>query len=185
MGLEKVVDDILKRGQAKRESIIKTGESERDSQIAHAKKEIEEDRTRAEAKTKTMIAQMEQQDLSAAELESKRALLEAQRQVMDDLRAKVLEELSSMPADKKKKIYSKLVAKARKELEECYVYSNDKDKALLQLPSGMSRAGTIEASGGLVFESRDRRVRLDFRFETILEDMWNEKMKEIYSRLFG
>lgn len=185
MGLEKVIDDILKRGEAKAAEIVKAGETERDNQISHAKKELEENRVKAEARTKTMIAQMEQQEVSAAELESKRAILEAQRRVMDDLRSQVLGELSKLPAEKRKRIYTKLISKAKKELAECYVYSNDQDKSLLQLPSGISRAGSIETSGGLVFESKDRRVRLDFRFETILEDMWNEKMKEIYSKLFG
>ncbi len=185
MGLERVIDDILKRGEAKSREIVKTGETERDNQIAHARKEIEENRIKAQARTKTLIAQMEQQELSAAELQSKRALLEAQRKAMDDLRAQVLEELSQLPADKRKKIYSKLISKARKELNDCFVYSSDKDKTILQLPSGMSRSGSIETTGGLIFESKDRNVRLDFRFETILEDMWNEKMKDIYTKLFG
>jgi len=185
MGLEAVIDEILKRGEAKSAEIVRTGESERDNQIVHAKKEIESNRATAEAKAKAAVAQMEQQEISAAELESKRVLLEAQRRVMDDLRSQVLDELSEMPSDKRKRIYGKLIVSAKKELGECYVYSNEKDKALLQLPSGMSRGGSIEANGGLVFESKDRRVRLDFRFETILEDMWNEKMKEIYTKLFG
>ena len=185
MGLEKVIDDILKRGEAKRKEIVKTGEMERDNQIAHARKEIEATRAKAEERTRTTISQMEQQELSAAELESKRALLEAQKKVMDDLRSQTLEELARLPADKRKKIYSKLTAKAKAELGECFVYSNDREKSLIQLPIGMSRSGTVETIGGLVFESKDHTVRLDFRFETILEDMWSAKMKEIYTRLFG
>jgi len=36
-----------------------------------------------------------------------------------------------------------------------------------------------------VFESKDRAVRLDFRFETMLDDVWNKRMQEIFGKLFG
>jgi vacuolar-type H+-ATPase subunit E/Vma4 len=49
----------------------------------------------------------------------------------------------------------------------------------------MLDGGTIDSRGGLVFESKDRSVRLDYRFEGVLEDIWNKNMYEIYKRLFG
>jgi V/A-type H+-transporting ATPase subunit E len=104
---------------------------------------------------------------------------------MEDLRQQALEALAGYPAEKRKRIYAKLVARAKKELGDCYVYSNKADRQLLQLPTGMATGGNIETSGGLVFESKDKSVRLDYRFETILDDVWNNKIQEIYSKLFG
>ena len=127
---------------------------------------------------------MEQQELSSAELESKKALLVAQRQVMDDLREQVLIELGDYPTDKRKRLYSKLVSRAKKELGECFVYTNKSDKALVQLPPGITHAGTIDCSGGLIFESKDKSFRLDYRFESILDDVWNKNMQDIYAKLF-
>jgi len=43
----------------------------------------------------------------------------------------------------------------------------------------------MDCGGGLVFESKDRSVRLDYRFETLLEEVWNKRMNEIFSQLFG
>jgi len=185
MGLEKVVDDILRRGEGKRAEIIRTGEKERDDLILQAKKKIEEDRAKNIQKAKSSIAQMEQQEVSSAELGSKRIILESQRKIMDELKAQVLGELSKMPAEKRKRMYSKLIARAKSELGDCYVYSNEKDQSILQLSGGMQSGGTVDTRGGLVFESKDRTVRLDFRFETLLEDLWSSKMKEIYASLFG
>jgi vacuolar-type H+-ATPase subunit E/Vma4 len=43
--------------------------------------------------------------------------------------------------------------------------------------------GEIDCIGGLVFESKDRSIRLDFRFESLLEEIWNKKLQEIYGKL--
>lgn len=185
MGLDKVVEEILRRGEEKRKEIISLGEKDKDEQMHLADKKIADDRQKAERRTQTTIAQMEQQEISSAELESKKALLAAQRQVMEDLKEQVLHELQGYPADKRKKLYMKLVSTAKKELGSCFVYTNAADKAFLQLPPGMTNAGIIDCRGGLVFESKDKNFRLDYRFESMLEDVWNKNMHEIYAKLFG
>lgn len=185
MSLNKVVEDILRRGKEREHEIIRLGESERDEQLKLAQKRIADSRAKAEKRSAANIEQMERQEISSAELESKKTALAAQRQVMEELRGQVLSELSSYPADKRRKLYAKLAGRAKRELGECYVYSNRGDQALLQLSPGISSGGVIDCSGGLMFESKDRAVRLDFRFETMLDDVWNKRMQEIYSKLFG
>jgi V/A-type H+-transporting ATPase subunit E len=183
MSLNKVVDDILHKGEEKKREIVRLGEKERDEQVLQAEKRIEENRLKEEKKTRSLVAQMEQQELSSAELESKKILLAAQRRALEELKEQALAELAKYPADKRKKLYSKLVAKAKKDLGECYVYSSKDDKALLQLPASMALGGVTDCIGGLVFESKDRSVRLDFRFESLLEEIWNKKLQEIYGKL--
>lgn len=185
MGLDKVVEEILRRGEERKREIIRLGEKERDEQVKQAEKRIVEERQKSEKKTEGAIVQMEQQELSSAELESKKSLLAAQRQVMDDLKEQVLDALVHYPAEKKKRLYAKLAAKAKKELGQCYVYSREEDEAFLQLPSGVTRSGSVDCRGGLVFESKDRSYRLDYRFESLLDEVWGKEMKEIYARLFG
>ena len=185
MSLNKVVEDILRRGEEKKREIIRMGEKERDEQISQAEVRISEERKREEKRLEILMAQMEQQETSIAELESKKALLAAQKQVMEDLKDRILHELEEYPSDKRKKLYSKLVSIAKKELGECFVYTNARDKPLMQLPTGISYGGVLECRGGLIFESRDRSYRLDYRFETMLDDVWNKNIRDIYGRLFG
>jgi len=185
MGLEKVIQDIQQRGEAKKQEIVSLGEKERDAQIKAAEKKARDERAKATARVEATLSQMEQQELSSAELEAKRVLLEAERKVMEELKEQVLDELSNYPADRRKKLYAKLVSNAKKELVRGSVYSNKADKPLLQLPPGMTFGGVIEGKGGLVFESEDKTVRLDYRFESILDDLWNAEMREIYMKLFG
>jgi V/A-type H+-transporting ATPase subunit E len=185
MSLEKVVEDILRRGEERKREIIRQGEKERDETISQADSQIADNRKRAEQRSATLVAQMEQQEISSAELESKKALLAAQRQVMEELKAQVLAEMANYPADNRRAMYSKLMNRAKNELGECYVYSNSADSALVKPPSGIMMGGVIDCRGGLVFETKDRTVRLDYRFESMLEDVWNSKIQEIYANLFG
>jgi V/A-type H+-transporting ATPase subunit E len=185
MGLERVIQDILRRGNAKKHEILSLGEKERDDQIRAAEKKAREESVKASARVETLLSQMEQQELSSAELEAKRVLLQAERKVMEELKEQVLDDLSKYPPDLRRRMYAKLVDNAKKELVRGLVYSNKADKSLLQLPSGMTFGGVIESKGGLVFENEDKTVRLDFRFESILDDLWSAKMREIYSKLFG
>ena len=185
MSLEKLVEDILQKGRERAAEIVREGEAERDEQVAIAQSRMAEDRTKAEKKAEARIALMEQHELSGAELSARKTLLAAQREVLEDLKEQVLSELTHYPSDKKSALYSKLFAKAEAELGDCYVYSSRADEPTLKLPPGMERGGTMECAGGLVFESKDRSVRLDYRFETMLESVWDERMKEIYEQLFG
>jgi V/A-type H+-transporting ATPase subunit E len=183
MSMNKVVEDILHKGEENQREIVRLGEKERDEQVLQAEKRIEESRLKEEKKTRSLVAQMEQQELSSAELESKKILLAAQRRAMEELKGQALAELAEYPADKRKKLYLKLMAKAKKDLGDCYVYSSKDDKAILQPPAGMTSGGVVDCIGGLVFESRDRSVRLDFRFESLLDEIWNKNLQEIYGKL--
>jgi len=183
--LDKVVEDILSRGQEKRQEIVRLGEQDRDEQIRQAEKRVGQSRDKMEKRTKAMLSQLEQQELSSGELESKKIILVSQRQVMEELKEEALSQLAKYPSESKKKIYSKMVSRAKKEFGDCVIYSRNEDRALLQIPSGMRFGDPIECRGGLIFESMDRSIRLDFRFETLLDDVWNAKLQEIYGKLFG
>lgn len=185
MSLDKVIEEILRRGKEREREIIQTGEKERDEFLLQTDKKILEESAKAKKKNAAAVAQMEQQELSSAELESKKILLAAQMISMEELRQQVLEELGEYPADRRKRLYAKLVAKAKKEFGECIVYSNKTDRALLQLPSGMSAGPSIDCLGGLVFENKDKSIRLDFRFESMVEEVWNRNIREIFTKLLG
>ncbi len=180
-----MIEDILRKGEERAQEIIRQGEREQAEQIRSADLETKAGSERARERMEAQIAQLEQHELSSAELESRKMLLSAQREVLEDLRERTLAELAVYPQDEKETLYARLFSKAEGILGDCYVYSNKADNALLKLPPRISNGGTIECLGGLVFESKDRTVRLDYRFETMLEDIWGKKMNEIYTQLFG
>lgn len=180
-----MIEDILRKGEERAQEIIRQGERERDEPVRSADAELKTDRESAHKRAEAQITQLEQHELSSAELESRKMLLSAQREVLEDLRERILAELAVYPEDKKQMLYARLFSKAEEILGDCYVYSNKADNALLKRSPRVASGGTIDCLGGLVFESKDRTVRLDYKFETMLEDIWGKKMNEIYTQLFG
>lgn len=180
-----MIEDILRKGEERAQEIIRQGERERDEPGRSADAEMKADSERAHKRAEAQITQLEQHELSSAELESRKMLLSAQREVLEDLKERILAELAVYPEDKKQTLYAKLFSKAEGILGDCYVYSNKADNALLKRSPRVTSGGTIDCLGGLVFETKDRTVRLDYRFETMLEDIWGKKMNEIYTQLFG
>ncbi|MCJ7488801.1 MAG: V-type ATP synthase subunit E family protein [Thermoplasmata archaeon] len=185
MGLEKLIEDILRKGEERAQEIIRQGERERDEPVRSADAELKTNSESAHKRAEAQITQLEQHELSSAELESRKMLLSAQREVLEDLRERILAELAVYPEDKKQMLYAKLFSKAEEILGDCYVYSNKADNALLKRSPRVASGGIIDCLGGLVFETKDRTVRLDYKFETMLEEIWGKKMNEIYTQLFG
>ncbi len=185
MGLEKLIEDILQKGAERAQEIVRQGERERDELVQSADADMKANHEKSLEKVEAQIAQLERHELSSAELESRKILLSAQREVLEDLRERALSELALYPQDKKQMLYARLFSTAERTLGDCYVYSNKADNAWLKPPPGIVSGGTVDCLGGLVFESKDRTVRLDYRFETMLEEIWGKMMNEIYTQLFG
>jgi V/A-type H+-transporting ATPase subunit E len=54
--------------------------------------------------------------------------------------------------------------------------------------SGVSGAGLIqetEMEAGIILESKDGMFRLDYRFRTMLEDIWEKELKNVSNILFA
>jgi V/A-type H+-transporting ATPase subunit E len=79
-----------------------------------------------------------------------------------------------------------LIGKASHELNMGYVYCNEKDSGLVKIMSGHFKfAGTINCIGGIVVESLDKTITLDYRYETIIEEIWIDSMKKVSEILFS
>ena len=139
--MDKLVEEILRKGDERAQEIVRQGEEERQQQTDLADEEISLNREKGEKRLEMQIAQMEQHELSSAELESRKMLLAAQREVLEDLRERILVELSHYSQEKRNAIYSRLFAKAKSILGECYVYSGRNDADTLSPPAGITKAG--------------------------------------------
>jgi vacuolar-type H+-ATPase subunit E/Vma4 len=48
---------------------------------------------------------------------------------------------------------------------------------------GLEVAGTFQGLGGVIVESPDGTTRENLRYETILEEVWNESLGQVASKL--
>lgn len=191
MSLETVVEDIREKAQTEAQSIREEGEEKADEIIAEAEREAEEIREDAKTRAERKIEQEREQKLSSAKLQAKQQRLEAQRDVLDDVYDAVEEEIASLEGEERRELTETLLAVSANEFDEgsdVSVFGREADAELLQDlvadRDGFSHEGSVSCIGGVVLESDSSRVRVDNTFDSILEEVWEDNLREISSQLF-
>jgi V/A-type H+/Na+-transporting ATPase subunit E len=97
----------------------------------------------------------------------------------------VLAEMSGLNRDEKARIYSRILAKGTKVIPKCKVYCPIGESKLVASSAGIIGVVETDMGSGLVLESGDGLVRLDYRFRTVLEGVWEKELKNVSDILFG
>jgi len=177
MGLETVIEEILARGREEADAIRKSAEAERERILLEARAEGAKLLVAKEQEARVAAERARIQDLARAELESKRTILAAQKQVLDEVYSRALQRFESLP-DRDAIVRALLNANAS-EWRAGKVYANPRDADTVRSIVGPNYAGTIEALGGVVIESADGTRKTDLRFETLFADVWRDSIREV------
>lgn len=184
MGLDRVVKDISDKAEAESKDIGARARAEADlikkEADAESKKAYEAEMVRADQ----TISKMRQRESSSAKLDIKKSKLNAEKDVLEEVRSDLIKRLSAMPKEKKVDIYNKLINLARKDVPAGKIYSNAADAELVK-NSGYEYGGNKKCIGGIVVTSMDGSVNLDYTFDSIVEDVWSAQMKPVSDILFG
>ncbi len=191
MSLDTVVEDIRDEARARAEEIREDGERRAEEILADAREDAEEIRQQREADVDRQIKQKREQTLSAAKLEAKQQRLEARRDALETVRERVEEELATMEGDTRETLTRELLDAAATEFDESAevsVYGRADDADLLEDVladyEGYSLAGEHDCLGGVVVESDESKVRVNNTFDSVLDSVWEDNLKEISTRLF-
>ncbi|WP_293032430.1 V-type ATP synthase subunit E [Natronococcus sp.] len=191
MSLETVVEDIREEARARAERIRDEGETRADEIEAAAEEDADEIRENARRDAERETEQLREQRLSSAKLEAKQKRLEARRDVLGDVRENVEEELATLEDGPREALTRELLEAASEEFEasdDVNVYGRADDRELLESIlddyDGYAYAGERDCLGGVVVESNQSRVRVNNTFDSVLEDVWEDNLREISNRLF-
>jgi V/A-type H+-transporting ATPase subunit E len=184
MSLESVLDEIHKKGHQEVAQIISAGQREADSIIAEAKTKLKSIEEAKHKVTADKIKQLRIQELSIAELDAKKNILNMQKELLERLRSQTLTKLQELPDDKNQQYLKKLIERAKTEFPSGKIYCNAKDESFVKSNSPFQFGGTIDCSGGVLVENDDGSINMDFRFENILDEAWKDVMKEVSKLLF-
>lgn len=191
MSLETVVEDIQAEARARAEEILEEAEAEAEEIVNDAKAEADEVLAARERRAERRVEQEREQRLSSARLEAKQELLEARREVLADVRASTEDRIAGLEGDRRRELTVALLDDAASEFEDAetvHVYGREDDEELLleilEGYDGFEHAGEYACLGGVVVESGESRIRVNNTFDSILEDVWNDDLKEISRRLF-
>lgn len=181
MGLEAVLDRIRDTGKSEAAVIVAEARKERERLLEAARAEGKALRGRREAEARDQAERRRVQDLARGELDAKKLVLGAQEEVLRAVRERVRQRLA---ASSDAAALRKLLAANADEWRAGRVYSNARDAATVRGVVGERFAGTNESLGGLVIESADGRTRLDLTYDSILDDLWEDVLKEVAQTLW-
>ncbi|WP_255193533.1 V-type ATP synthase subunit E [Natronobeatus ordinarius] len=191
MSLDTVVEDIREEASARAEEIREAGDARADEIVSAAEDDADAILDAAETEVGREIDQLEEQRLSSAKLEAKQKRLEARRDVLGEVREQVERELVELDEGTREELTRTLLDAASVEFEagdDVSVYGRGDDADLLESIlgeyDGYEYAGEYDCLGGVVVESEQSRVRVNNTFDSLLEDVWEENLREISNRLF-
>ncbi|WP_340097832.1 V-type ATP synthase subunit E [Salinibaculum salinum] len=190
MSLDTVVEDIRDEARARAEEIRAEADSEAEEILAEAKADAEQIREDHEQEVEREIEQKREQALSSAKLEAKQSRLEARRDILQDVRAEVETAIAELE-DGREELTRALLDDAATEFDDdatVRVYGRAADEELLESIldeyDGFEYADAYDCLGGVVAESEQSRVRVKNTFDSVLEEVWEDNLREISERLF-
>ncbi len=190
MSLDTVVEDIRDEARARAEEIRDEADAEAEEILAEAKDDAEDIREQREQEVERTIEQEREQKLSSAKLEAKQSRLEAKRDILQDVRSDVEASIADLD-DGREELTRALLDAAAEEFDEdddvaVYGRADDQDllESILEEYDGFEYAGEYDCLGGVVAESEQSRVRVKNTFDSILEEVWEDNLREISEQLF-
>jgi V/A-type H+-transporting ATPase subunit E len=191
MSLDTVVEDIRDEARTRAEEIRAEGEQRAEQIIEEAEADAEEVEADAEAEVERTVEQEREQALSSAKLEAKQARLEARRELLQDVYDDVESEIAALEGERREALTRTLLSAAAPEFEgadSARVRGREEDADLLETicedHDGFEVGEPVDCLGGVVVESEGSRVRVNNTFDSVLEEVWEDNLREISERLF-
>lgn len=192
MALDAVVGEIREKGKKEAARIRDEGREEEVKILAEANAKVEAIKMAVEEDVNRLNQHIMKQEVAAANLAVKREMLNVQKEMLDEVQERARKAITDLPSDFHRKAIRELCKTAAKELGEGVFYCNERDagaveEALKELKtlSGFSLAGKKDIPGGVIAESKDGQLQLDFSYNATLSEIWESGLKGASDILFG
>ena len=190
MGLETVVDDIKQEARARADEIVEEAEEDKEARLSEARDEAESIVEQAREEAEKEAENLREQEVSSAKLEARKMVSREERDLLANLRSDVRDELASLD-EGREGMTRTLLESGVEELgdDEGSVYASEDDEGMVQDLvedfDGFEYGGTTDILGGVVVESANGEVRVDNSFDSVLERVWNDSLREVSAHLLG
>ncbi|MCZ7393927.1 MAG: V-type ATP synthase subunit E [Candidatus Methanoperedens sp.] len=183
MGLDAIVGEIKAKGRAEADKISEETSFEVSKIIAEAQASASKLKAAKEEAVRKEIDRLRQQELSSANLEVKKGILNARKEILDEVFEAAKEAVKKLPAEKNQKLLKSIIEKNQN--NNARIYSRSKDKQVVKKLTKLEHAAEIDCIGGVVIENVDGTEVLDFKYDTILKNVSEQSLKQVSDILFG
>jgi V/A-type H+-transporting ATPase subunit E len=184
-GLANVTQEILKVAQDKAKAVQEQAQAEVARIAGDAASKIAEIEEKEAKKRTEEVERLKRQEISSAELESKKIVLAKKKDVLARAFNETLSDLENAPADKKLEQYKAMVKAVKGIIENPKAIMSDQDSFTAEDLGVSSVEKDSRIKAGLILRSEDGQVEVDMQYSTILQSIWNREIKTVSSILFG
>lgn len=184
MGLETVKEEIIRNAQEQARALNAEARKEVNRINREIEEKIKELEEESEAQTEKMLDPMKKQELATIKLEAKKMLLEAKKNLIEKIFVEAKKKLGELDGKERESYIKKLLEKIRKDIEPEFIYCNKNDVKLLKEVKGIE-VKPVDISGGLIAENKDKTIRVDYSFDTMVDSIKEKELQTVNNILFG
>ena len=179
MGIEEVRKEIVDNAKSEANKLLAEARKEEKAIVEAIEKTAKQNKQKQQQAIKTSLEQHRLVVLSEAESAVKKERLILERELLNEVFAKVADKLVNLDA-KKRALHMKQLSKKIKEFNFSKVYCSPKDQKTLA-----PKTEKAEILGGIILENNDGDVRVDISYEVLLDEVKKEEMPAIVETLFA
>lgn len=191
MGLEVVIKEIRDKGNKEADQIRQETRAEVNGILKTAQEKAERIKLAVDQDVERQKSHIMNQEVSAANLVVKRQLLNSQKDLLDRVYSAALSSIASLPEDFHREALKCLLSKVKAEIPDGIVHCNRRDhETLYRILSGdptlkgYVMGEPVETEGGIVIESTDGKLQIDYSYRTFLNMVWETGLKDASEILF-
>ena len=182
------------------DSVTKEIQASAAAEVARIRKEMDDEIAAINAQTEAQISEMKEkqdkrvaeeketlarQERSSVDLESKKLVLSKKKEILAEAFESALQQLENVPADKKLAYYKAMVNSAKTIIPAPKAIISEKDTFSAADLGVVSVEKDSKIRSGLLLQSEDGKVEVDMQFEVILQNIWDNNLKQLSEILFG
>ncbi len=185
MALANVTQEISKAADEKVAAIRAEADAEIAKIRADADAKIAETKDKEDKRLKEAVERLNRQELSSAELESKKIVLAKKKELLTEAFESTLAGLENAPSDVKLEQYKAMVAAAKKIIDNPKAVMSE-DETFTAADLGVfSVEKDSRIRSGLILQSEDGSIEVDMQYSTLLQAIWDREIKSVSDILFG
>jgi V/A-type H+-transporting ATPase subunit E len=192
MGLEVVIEELREKGKKEEDRIRQETSADVRRILAEAQEKSGKIKLAADTDVERQTSHLMNQEVSAANLVVKRQLLNTQKDLLDQVYQSALTKIAGLPDDFQRAAMKNLLLKAKTEIQEGIVHCNSRDRETLTrllegdpALKGYVMGKSVETEGGVLVESKDGELQIDYSYRTFLDGIWETGLKDASGILFG
>ena len=185
MALSNVTQEILADANARAAAIKAEADAEIAKIASDAEAKIAELKDKEDKRLKDTVEALGRQELSSAELESKKIVLAKKKEIMSETFESLLSDMENAPEAVRLEQYKAMVNAAKRIIANPVAVMSDKDGFTAEQLGVSSVVKDARISSGMILRTEDGSVEVDMQYSTILSSIWDREIKAVSDILFG